>query len=615
MAENIGALCRSVLDAVPVAVLLIRDGVFVDCNRAAIKAFHARDANDLIGKAPSIISPERQPNGKLSDDVAGANIALALQGKPQVFEWQHKTLDGKLFYVEVALEKVEYEGKIYLQVNFRDTTLQKKMENFQLIFRESPIAQVIIDTQYNFLEVNEAFCRIIGYPMDRVRALKITEFRTQGLIKYLKDSGQSFTDAIRDKKITRGESTWQSPSGMHVVLRTNIPIYDEKGDVSGVYVSYTEITKIVKTQEFMAREVEALNKVYAQMAEGDLTVRYELSPPDDDTREVYDQLIKLRNSVRGIVVNLEKNIADVNERMLNLTSTAENATRSVEDGAKGVAQIAKNTSKVSENAEKASESVEQITKAMQDMSAAVEEITSSMESVSHQAKESGDLATKGADLAKNVEKGMGDIAQSAGKVYDIVMAIEKQMAEISKIVVLIRDLANQTNLLALNAAIEAARAGEHGRGFAVVASEVKSLAQDSRSSAEKIEDMIATLNAVTKNATIAMEDARAIVGTGTKMSSEALAVFLKINESVDRVAKSASEVAAATEEQAATTEEVTASVHEVSSIMVQTAREAGDAAAATEQSSAALDEISRMVSNVNKVAIEAMEANKKFRVE
>jgi methyl-accepting chemotaxis protein len=489
------------------------------------------------------------------------------------------------------------------------------MENFQLLFRESPTAQVIIDTNFNFLEVNEAFCRIIGFPMDRVRSLKITDFRTQGLIKYLKDSGKSFTDAIKEKQITRGESTWQSPSGLHVVLRTNIPIYDEKGDVVQVYVSYIEITKIVKSQEYMAQEVDALSRVYSKMAEGDLTVRYELTTPDDDTREVYDQLIKFRNAVRGIIVNLEKNISDVNRQMIALTSTAETASKSVDDGAKGVAQIAKSAGKVSENAEKANEGIEQITKAMQDMSAAVEEITSSMESVSNQAKESGDLSTKGAELAKNVEKGMDDIARSAGHVYDIVRDIEKQMADISKIVVLIRDLASQTNLLALNAAIEAARAGEHGRGFAVVASEVKSLAQDSRSSAEKIEEMIATLNIVTKKATAAMEDAKTSVGAGSKMSSEALQVFLRINESVDRVAKSASEVAAATEEQAATTEEVTASVHEVSQLMEQTAREAGDAAAATEESSAALDEIARMVGNVNTVAIEAMEANKRFKVE
>ena len=490
-----------------------------------------------------------------------------------------------------------------------------ELKEYEMMFEYNPLAQAIVDRDLKFIKVNSAFVKLFGYPADRLLAIKITDLRSQGMLKYLKDSGKSYTDAITMKKRTFGESTIEAPTGVHIVQRANIPILDGKGEVTYVYITYHDVTKIVKSQEFMAREVDELSKVYSKMAEGDLTVRYELTKPDEDTKETYEQLIKLRDAVRGIVINLERNINDVNKQMTNLTSTATNATTSVEDASKSVNQIAKNASVVSENAQKASEGVEQMSKAMQDMSAAVEEITSSMESVSSQANTANASAKSGALLADNVNKDMTEITSSTNNVYGIVKDIEKQMNDIGKIIVLIRDLASQTNLLALNAAIEAARAGEHGRGFAVVASEVKSLAQESRSSAEKIEEMITQLNLATKKATDAMEGSKILVTKGFQESQQALEAFKQIQKAAETVANSASEVAAATEEQAATTEEITASVHEVANLIERTAKEAGDAAAASEESAAAIDEITRMIQTVNTTALQAMEANKRFRVD
>jgi methyl-accepting chemotaxis protein len=475
--------------------------------------------------------------------------------------------------------------------------------------------QVVIDSNFTILMVNEAFCQMIGYGRDRLTGMNFTDFRTKGMIKYLKDSGESVGDALNQRRTTTGQSTLETPSGIHFIVRTNMPLLDETGAVMYIYITYNEVTKVIRTQQYMEKEVAALSAIYAKMAEGDLTVRYEITKPDEDTKEIYDQLLKLRDGVRGIVINLEKNIADINKQMTNLVSIAENATRNADEASKGVSQIATSATLVSENDQKAAQSIDQMSKAMQDMSAAVEEITASMENVSGQASTANTSAKSGAVLADNVNKDMTDITSSTNNVYGIIKDIEKQMGDISKIIVLIRDLASQTNLLALNAAIEAARAGEHGRGFAVVASEVKSLAQESRSSAEKIEEMITHLNAATKKATDAMEGSKVHVSKGFEESQQALEAFKQIQKAAETVANSASEVAAAIQEQAATTEEMTASVQEVSNLIEQTAKEASNTAAATEQSAAAIDEIARMMQTVNTVAVEAMKANRRFKVD
>jgi aerotaxis receptor len=74
--------------------------------------------------------------------------------------------------------------------------------------------------------------------------------------------------------------------------------------------------------------------------------------------------------------------------------------------------------------------------------------------------------------------------ENAGRILELV-------AQVTEIVEAIRDFAGQSNLLAVNARVEAAKAGDHGRGFAVVASEIRTLADQSKESAQRIFKAIA----------------------------------------------------------------------------------------------------------------------------
>lgn len=69
----------------------------------------------------------------------------------------------------------------------------------------------------------------------------------------------------------------------------------------------------------------------------------------------------------------------------------------------------------------------------------------------------------------------------------------KQVEDITHLTEDILEIASQTNLLALNASIEAARAGEAGKGFAVVADEIRNLAENSRKTANNIQEISTTV--------------------------------------------------------------------------------------------------------------------------
>jgi len=372
--------------------------------------------------------------------------------------------------------------------------------------------------------------------------------------------------------------------------------------------------EIAAIQRYMEQEVTGLSVLYVKMGAGDLTLRYDLAEPDERTKVTHDQLLKMQNAVQGIIDSLRKNIDTVNREMENLTTSAGNAVRCIQDASGEIGDIAKNSGLVSTNTTRVSVGIEQILHAVGDMSASVEEITASMSEVSAISKQANERSHEGSSLAGSAEKNMGEIGRSTEKVSVMVVKIEQQMADISKIVGLIRDIANQTNLLALNAAIEAARAGDAGRGFAVVAAEVKSLANESKRSAEQIEEMINHLKAEAMTAASAMEETHAVVGRGSVAVTDTLSAFTRIATDIEKVAASASDVATATGEQATITEKITDSVNEIAGRIRATAGEAEESAASTEELSAAIGEISRMVEQVNTIALSALEANRKFRV-
>ncbi len=86
--------------------------------------------------------------------------------------------------------------------------------------------------------------------------------------------------------------------------------------------------------------------------------------------------------------------------------------------------------------------------------------------------------------------------------------LSEQIGQIYNITNLVGDIANQTNMLALNAAVEAARAGEQGKGFAVIATEIRKLADQSRKSAERINNLVTDIQNATNTTVIVTDEGK-----------------------------------------------------------------------------------------------------------
>ncbi len=150
-----------------------------------------------------------------------------------------------------------------------------------------------------------------------------------------------------------------------------------------------------------------------------------------------------------------------------------------------------------------SATMELLAASMEEVSATVINITENIESIRKDITVMADKTGEGLERVDSIRQkaeGMkADATASQVSAADMVARISgelstaieqsKQVEEINKLTDEILSISSQTNLLALNASIEAARAGEAGKGFAVVADEIRKLADESRNTANGIQNI------------------------------------------------------------------------------------------------------------------------------
>ena len=122
-----GAL-RLVFERSPDAILLLDNGVFIDCNQAAVEMLRAAGKDELLSLRPSDLSPDIQPDGTLSSTKAQQMIAVALERGSHRFEWLARRRNGSEFPVEVLLTAIPFQQRQILYVVWRDITRRKEAE-------------------------------------------------------------------------------------------------------------------------------------------------------------------------------------------------------------------------------------------------------------------------------------------------------------------------------------------------------------------------------------------------------------------------------------------------------------------------------------------------------
>ncbi|CAK7055152.1 methyl-accepting chemotaxis protein [Tissierella sp.] len=234
----------------------------------------------------------------------------------------------------------------------------------------------------------------------------------------------------------------------------------------------------------ISRPIKEASDYLNIVATGNFTgmVPAQLLEMNDETGTLAKAIDTMQESVKDIIKEVVSESSNVSQMLVDINSDMRKLNKSIEE--------------ISATTEELSATTEENAASTEEMSATSTEIEKAIESTAYRAQEGAATVSDINKMSENMKQKAISSREDTIEIYrktkdDLQNAIEqsKEVDKINELSEAILAITSQTNLLALNAAIEAARAGEAGKGFAVVADEIRKLAEGSKNTVSRIQEV------------------------------------------------------------------------------------------------------------------------------
>ena len=244
--------------------LINEHNLFELCNEAAAHILEYDSIDALYLTDPSDLSPEFQPGGRKSVEMAAEMIALAYEKGVHRFEWVHRRKSGECFPVEVTLSRLAASNKKGLYCIWRDITERKQAEE-KLQYSEQRFRDVSdaageylweIDLNMVYTYASERSVDVKGYRPDELLGHTPMEFMPEeDILSAGRIVNQSIAGKVpfhlQHRDITKsGETLWEEVNG--------VPVYDSNGNVIGLRGTGLNITERKEAEEKLRKLSQAI---------------------------------------------------------------------------------------------------------------------------------------------------------------------------------------------------------------------------------------------------------------------------------------------------------------------------------------------------------------------
>jgi hypothetical protein len=172
------------------------------------------------------------------------------------------------------------------------------------------------------------------------------------------------------------------------------------------------------------------------------------------------------------------------------------------------------------------------------------------------ARQALSLAEEGTQSVQKTLQGMSGLRMSVDEIAAQIVNLGEQTGQITNVSDLVADLAKQTNMLALKAAVEAARVGEQGKGFGVVAGEIRKLAEESKKSAQKINNLATDIQIAINRTVMVTDRGTKTVTEGIQLAENTAATFVGVTDAINNMFLNSQQISSSAKQQATAIQQV-----------------------------------------------------------
>lgn len=327
-----------------------------------------------------------------------------------------------------------------------------------------------------------------------------------------------------------------------------------------------------------------------------------------------DEVGQLAAAVNQMKANIHSILVKVSEASQSVFSSSEELKESAAHVKEGNVQVAYTMEELSTGAETQANHASDLAERMNDF---VEKVTVSEQNGQTTAagtKKVLQSTTDGEQLMKQSISQMEKIDAIVADAVEKVRGLDHQSDEISKLILVIQNIAKQTNLLSLNAAIEAARAGEHGKGFAVVADEVRKLSEQVADSVGEITTIVSAIQQETDHVVGTLNTGYEEVKKGTARMEATGENFRTVHHSVNDMTKNILNISGNLKEIAENSSHMNRLIEDIASVSEESAAGVEQTAASAQEASGSMEEVSRHAEELAKLAAQLNNELRVFRL-